>query len=264
MSEHNSDFEKVRAFISQLAPVADRRDERGLRERCHLLVTAADDAIRLAEALVVQWRAPDILVPLHLHTSQSGVRSSTASFVPVTSQAQERALRDILKIMAESVTACTRMQLGNCGAFIELPWLRSLVAVYQRAYAAGRTPDDVAFTMNPYMQRVFVSLLSALRQSGEADLLDGTDVWKDFAALTALLRRPGMSPDVQSEVCNTVPCQRHGGNLTLVHRDVLDLSLNSFAWTCRITRNEPGRGSCYQKSRRDTSSLSQRGGPSHQ
>ena len=88
MSEHNSDFEKVRAFVSQLAPVADRRDERGLRERCHLLVTAADDAIRLAEALVVQWRAPDILVP-------SFHRCSDASICPNT---QKSLFPEALKI----------------------------------------------------------------------------------------------------------------------------------------------------------------------
>lgn len=79
LSEQNCDLEQLRAFISQVSPVASVGSEDALHKRCHLLITAANNAINLVECQLVQWHAPDMLLPLHVPSGSSEGRPSVSS-----------------------------------------------------------------------------------------------------------------------------------------------------------------------------------------
>ena len=107
--------------------------------------------------------------------------------------------------MTTVIQSCKRLKLKNCGAYIELPWLRVIAESPPNFASAHSTRLCVLFTADEETRSVFLHLLLALRDSARDNLLDGTRIWDDFQSILSFVQTLGISFRTQTQVSRFSP-----------------------------------------------------------
>ena len=89
--------------------------------------------------------------------------------------------------MAQAASLCLEKGYRDCGGYVQLPWITSLVELYRTAIQEGVPLSNIPLTGDDNVRSALLLLLSTLQGNLVAELLTGGETQSLFDELRQLL-----------------------------------------------------------------------------